>query len=137
MSQPFDADAVAEAYLKCRRAKSAMSKVFEQNCNVLDAEMERLGGLMMDFLNANGMDSAKCKHGTFYKTPKVRPQVADWTAFYKWIREHDAFEFLHKRVSSEAVKTYMDDHKDDAQGLPPGVTVLKEYEVTVRTGKEK
>ena len=137
MAEEFDADAVTELYLKCRRAIANRTKAYDADVAILKAEQDRLAGLMMEFLDAHKIKSAPSTHGVFYKELEIKPAATDWTAFYNWIKENDAFEFLHKRISSEAVKNFMDRHKEDEVGLPPGVSVLKEYKVKVRTGKEK
>jgi hypothetical protein len=45
------------------------------------------------------------KIGGFVKMKKnVEPTADDWPAVWKYIKENDAFELLHKRLTSEAVK---------------------------------
>lgn len=136
--EPFDCDAVTEQYLKMRHIKAKMTKAYEDDKAVIEAEQERLESLMMGYLENHKVKSAPTIHGVFYKELQVKPSATDWTAFYKWIRENDAFEFLHKRISSEQVQLYLELHKNDPDGgLPPGIQVLKEHKIKVRTGKEK
>ena len=137
MAEEFDADAMTEYYLRLRRMKAAMNKDNDTRIAPVSAEMARVEGVMLEFLDSHKMKSAPSAHGTIYKELDIKPRATDWTAFYNWIKEHDAFEFLHKRISAEAVSSYMELHKDDDVSLPPGVDVMKEYVVRVRTGKEK
>ena len=134
MTDVFNADETTARYLLLRREIAQINK----ECGVLiakrKAEMEELEGAMMIFLNDHKMKSAPSANGIFYKEFVVKPSATDWTAFYEWIKENDAFEFLHKRITAEAVAKYMEDHKDDDVSLPPGVAVLTEYVVRVRTG---
>lgn len=137
-AQAFDADAVTERWLKCKSAISNLTADCKRRVKIIEAEQARLEGLMREFLDAHKMNSAPCKSGTFFKTMSVKPAATDWTVLYEWIKKHDAFHFLHKRISSEAVKDYMEEHKDDTEGgLPPGLSVIKDYDIIVRTGKEK
>lgn len=129
----FDADAITGRYLMVRRAKARHAKDAKLREAVFDAELERLEGVMGSFLDAHKIKSAPSLHGLFYKELVVKPSATDWTAFYKWIRENDAFEFLHKRITAEQIATYMEAHKDDDVSLPPGVAISKEYKVRVRT----
>lgn len=62
-------------------------------------------------------------------TVKVRverkPTVADWTALYEYIKEHDAFDLLHKRLTEGAVKLRAE---DDVQ--VPGVGWFEKESLT-------
>lgn len=62
-------------------------------------------------------------------TVKVRverkPTVADWTALYEYIKEHDAFDLLHKRLTEGAVKLRAE---DDVQ--VPGVDWFEKESLT-------
>lgn len=137
-AEPFDCDDVTAQYLLCRRVLAKMTKAYDAEVEVIKTEQSRLEGLMMDYLDTHKVRSAPTMHGVFYKELEVKPSATDWTAFYAWIKEHDAFEFLHKRISSEQVKLYLDLHKNDPDGgLPPGIAILKEHKIKVRTGKEK
>lgn len=131
----FDADAVTALYLKIRRKKAERKKEFDTWYADATADQEKLEGMMKDFLDQHGLKSAPSANGVFYKKVDIKPSAADWTVFYEWIKETNQFEFLHKRISVEAVKAYMEEHKDDEMSLPPGINVLKEYVVRVRTGK--
>lgn len=50
---------------------------------------------------------------------KEVPQVKDWPAFYKYVKRHDAFDLLQRRLSKEAVELRLED------GDLPGVEVMK------------
>jgi hypothetical protein len=133
VTETFNADEVTGRYLMIRRAKARMTSDHKKRVAVFEAEEERLEGLMMGFLNDHKMKSAPSINGTFYKEMEVLPSATDWTAFYEWIKENDAFQFLHKRITAKEIATYMEDHKDDDVSLPPGVAVMKKYKIIVRT----
>lgn len=138
MTEEINCDDITAEYLMLRRMLARMSKAYEAEKAIVVAEQERLESLMAAYLERHKVKSAPTIHGVFYKELSVKPSATDWTAFYNWIKENDAFEFLHKRISSEQVTLYLNLHKDDPDGgLPPGIAVLKEYKITVRTGKEK
>jgi hypothetical protein len=135
VTEEFDADDVTSQYLKIRRARARMSKAFDEDDAVMKAEQERLGALMLDFLNTHKIKSAPSKNGVFFKKLQVKASCSNWTAFYDWIKENDAFEFLHKRITTTEVDKYLEAHKEDEVSLPPGIAVIKDYIVEVRTGK--
>ena len=61
------------------------------------------------------------------------PTGQDWEAFYDWIKEHDAFDALERRIKRTFVSKYMDDN-DGA--IPPGVNVFRRYTVEVRKNND-
>ena len=84
-------------------------------------------------LAESGGQSVRTEAGTYFRTEIIKPSVSDWRALYDWIKDHDGFDMLERRVKSTSVKEFMDEN----QGLlPPGVNVLREYEVRVRSPNE-
>jgi hypothetical protein len=56
--------------------------------------------------------------GTAYIIPKTSSKVEDPEAFFNFVFENRATEFLYARANEEAVSEYIEDHAS----LPPGVT---------------
>jgi hypothetical protein len=55
---------------------------------------------------------------------KEEPQVQDWDAFYGYIKEHDAFDLLQKRMSAPAVKArWQEDETVAGVGVFNNVTI--------------
>jgi hypothetical protein len=54
----------------------------------------------------------------------------DWDSFRKFVAEHDAIELLERRIHQGNFKQFLSSYEED--GLPPGVNVMREYDVTVR-----
>ena len=137
MTDEFDCEAMTAYYLKCKSVVAAMNADNKARIKPVEAEMERVAGLMDEYLTAHKVKNASTKAGVFFREFDVKPRATDWTAFYNWIKENDAFEFLHKRITADAIAAYMEAHKDDEVALPPGVAVETSYVVRVRIGKEK
>lgn len=57
---------------------------------------------------------------------KQEPNVEDWPATYAFIKENDAWELLHKRITVTAVK-----ERWDAGEAVPGVGRVTKYNLTV------
>ena len=136
MSDEFDCEAMTAYYLKCKGVIAAMNADNKKRIAPVEAEMERVAGLMDSYLTTHKVKNASTSAGVFFREMTVKPRATDWTTFYNWIKENDAFEFLHKRITADAIAAYMDQHKDDDVALPPGVAVEKEFVIRVRTGKE-
>jgi hypothetical protein len=54
----------------------------------------------------------------------------DWDNFRKFVVENASLELLEKRIHQGNFKQYM--AENEADGLPPGVSVMREYGITVR-----
>lgn len=125
----LDLEKAARAFLRIRDARTALKHKYEEEDAALKAKQDEITGAVADFFHAHKIDSTPTNAGTFYRIINVTPTVMDWSAVYGFIRERDAFEFLHRRVSSTFVKDYMEEHKG---APPPGVSVFKEYEIRCR-----
>jgi hypothetical protein len=125
----MDVSKLARAYVKLRDTRSANKKTFEQEDAVLKGYMEQIEAQMLLVLNEGNIDSINTPAGTFYRQEDITPQGADWGAFYQWVREEDAFDFLEKRIKKGPIKEYMEQHEG---ALPPGVSVFRKFEVRVR-----
>lgn len=128
----MDTDRLVRAYVKMRDHKTAMVREHEAALKLHEEKMEKVEAALLGFLNANKVDSVATKHGTFYRQENLTPTGSDWGAFYNWVRENDAFEALERRIKKTFIKEYMDAHEG---GVPPGVSVFREYVVRIRRGK--
>ena len=96
----------------------------------IKAERDKIREAMLTKMQSDGLTTATIKGlGTAYIHKSVMPSIADDTAFFTWVKEHDAFEALERRVRSAFVQTYMSEHDGNA---PPGLNVFSQYEVRVR-----
>lgn len=127
----MDMNKVVETYIKIRDARSELKKRFDAQDKEMKAKLGQLEGFMLSFMQDNGMDSVKTGAGTFYRQEEVRPSGSDWDALYRWIGENNAYEALERRVKKGFVTEYMEEH---GGGLPPGVSVHREFVVRVRRG---
>jgi hypothetical protein len=122
-------DKVAATYIKIRDKRSELKKQYETEDQALKAQLETLESFFFEKLKSLGAESIRTKHGTVYQSLAIKPSCEDWTSFYTWITENEAFDALEKRVKRSFVVDYMN---NNSGGLPPGITVLKEYTVTIR-----
>jgi hypothetical protein len=121
---------VVQVYNAIRDARTAKRKAYEAEDLALEEDQHKLTVLMLELLTANGAKSIATDFGTVYRTEKIKPSAADWTAIYGWINENpDRFELLEKRLKSTFIKEFMEENEG---AVPPGVNVHREYEVSVR-----
>lgn len=127
----IDLGQVTRAHINIRDARSKLRKQYDEADAELKAAQEKLEGVMLDHLNRHGMDSVRTADGTFYRQEEITPSASDWTALYDWIKTNDAWDALERRVKKTFIKEYMEGHQG---GLPPGISVFREFVVRVRRG---
>ncbi len=127
---PANISKIVQAYSAIRDARTAKRHAWEAEDLALEEDQNKLKVMMLELLNATGAKSINTDHGTVFRTEKIKPSAADWTAVYEWITANpERFELLEKRLKSTFVKEYMEEHEGAA---PPGVNVHREFEVSVR-----
>jgi hypothetical protein len=122
--QEVKLDKVAATYVKIRDKRSELKKTWEVEDLKLKDQLDTIESFFLETLQALGVENARTKHGTIYRTLDVKPSCEDWNAFYAWIAENEAFDALERRVKKSFITQFMEDNKDE---LPPGITVVKEY----------
>ena len=120
---------LTSTFIKIRDARSALKQTYEAEDKILKDKLDTLENYMLATMNVSGLTSFKTPSGTAYRTETLVPTGSDWTAFYAWVKKHDAFDFIFRRIKADAVKDYMEQH--DGQ-VPPGVSIFSKYGVTVR-----
>lgn len=121
-------DQVIEAYLKYRNKKEALEAEIKDQVKELKDKMAKLEAWIKTKADAEGVTSFKTAHGTAFVTTNDYANVADWDAVLAFIKENDAYDMLEKRVSKNAVRGYIDEHKI----VPSGVNYGTRIDVNVR-----
>lgn len=50
------------------------------------------------------LDGVKCSAGRVWIGKQEYPDIPDWDKVYAYVKKHNAFELLHRRISITAVK---------------------------------
>ena len=125
----MDTEKLVQVYLRIRQKRSELAKQFKDADDDLKKKQSRLETELLRFLQDNKQESVRTAAGTFYRQEDIKPAGSDWDAFYKWVRENDAFDALERRIKKGFVVDYMEENDGE---LPPGVSVYREYLVRVR-----
>lgn len=123
---------VIEAHNAIRDHRAAKRHAWEAADAELEEDQNKLRAVLLDQLNKAGATSMATEFGTVYRTERIKPSAADWSAVHNWVLADptgDRFEVFEKRLKVTTIKEYM-----DANGgqLPPGVNVHREYDIGVR-----
>jgi Ethanolamine utilization protein EutJ (predicted chaperonin) len=119
---------VVGTYIKLRRKKEALENQVKADVDAIKASMGKIEAWLMEKADADGVTSFKTTAGTAFVTTTDFANVADWDAVLTFIKSHDAFDMLEKRVSKSAVRAYMDESGD----VPPGINYGTKIGINVR-----
>jgi hypothetical protein len=121
-------DEVISTYLKLRAQKDALEAQTKEQVAKIKASLEKLEAWIKEQADAQGVTSFKTHHGTAFLTTNDYANVADWDAMLAFVKEHEAYDMLEKRVSKAAVRGYIEQTKQ----VPPGVNYGTRLDVNIR-----
>ena len=121
-------DEVVKGYLTLRNRKESMESEVKEKVKVIKEKMAKLEAYIKKQADEQGVTSFKTASGTAFVTTTDFAQVADWDAVLGFIKENGAWDMLEKRVSKNAVRGYIDEHKE----VPSGKNYGTRIDVNVR-----
>jgi hypothetical protein len=121
---------IVEAYLAIRTQREKILREYEASDTLLKDDMKKLETALLSVCNEINADSIKTKHGTVMRKLSERFFCEDWDNFRKFVLDNQALELFEKRIHQGNFKQFMAENESD--GLPPGVSVMREFGVTVR-----
>jgi site-specific DNA-adenine methylase len=123
------ADKLVKAYIKIRDKRLELEKQIRD----LEEQQEVIQTELLSICKDTGTDGLKTQYGTVSRKLNKRYWTSDWESLYAFIKEHNAFHFLHQRISNGNVDTFLAENPDLH---PPGLQADAEYVVRVtRTRK--
>ena len=97
----------------------------------LDSELSQswsdLEALLINQLDAQGVNKASTDAGTATVNETVLPKVEDWDALYAHLKETDSLYLLQKRVSSAAFR-----EQHEAGLTVPGISPFVNRQIALR-----
>ncbi len=127
-----DLDTLTAIYLKIRDTRAENKRQFENVDKDLEEQQKMLAEQMLDSCKELGADSIKTPHGTIIRSVKSKYWTGDWDSMYRFIKEHDAFGLLEKRLHQTNMKDFLNENPD---AMPMGLNVENEYTIVVRRAK--
>ena len=128
-------DSLVSTYLTIRREREKLAKKYEQEDAIFKEQMDRLEEAMLATCNQIGAETLRTEHGTIIKTLKENYVCGDWDNFKKYIIENDALELLQQRLSQTNFKEFLSTRGEE--GLPPGISTMREFKISVRKPTNK
>jgi hypothetical protein len=126
-------DQVVAAYITLRNQKDRIEAETKEKVRGIKEKMIKLEGWLMRKADEQGVSSFKTDSGTAFVTSVDFAQVADWDEVLEFVKAHEAYDMLERRVSKRAVRDYIESNK----AVPPGVNYGSKLEVNVRKPTKK
>jgi len=121
---------MVDAYLAIRNEREKLLREYEAQDSRLKEDMAKIEAALLTVCNDINADSIKTSHGTVIRKLNERFYCNDWDNFRKYVLEREAIELLERRIHQSNFKQHMSE--SEADGLPPGVSVMREFGITVR-----
>jgi hypothetical protein len=126
---------LVEAYIKIRDARADLKAKYEQEDQELQAEIDVLKQSLLAICAEVNVDSLKTGVGTASRKLNERFYCTDWDGFRSFEQQNPEYDFRERRVHQGNFREYLTEHQND--GLPPGINVLREYDIVVRRANSK
>ena len=120
-------------YIKIRDARSQLKQQYEAHDVDLERQLRVIEQEMLEICKAVDANSIKTDAGTVIRSVKSRYWTNDWDSMYRFIKEHDAYALLEKRLHQSHMKQFLEENPESE---PAGLNVEREYTVVVRRSKE-
>ena len=131
----MNTESLVEAYITIRGQRDKLLREYEMADGALKADIHKLEMALLDICNAVNADSIKTAHGTVMRKVNERFFCQDWDGFYRYVLDNEAVQLLERRIHQGNFKEHMKDINGD--GLPAGVSVMREFGVSVRKSSKE
>jgi hypothetical protein len=126
----MNTDQLVETFIKLRNSRDNLRNEYEAKDAVIKEEMAALEQSLLAICNETNATSIKTDKGTVIRKLTERYFCTDWDNFRDYVLEHQALELLERRIHQGNFKEFITEK--EKEGLPPGVSVMREFGVTVR-----
>ena len=123
-------DELVKIYLTIRNERERVEAEWKARDKEFENDLVLLEQSMLGVCNDTNATSIKTQYGTVIKKLNERFTLSDRENFNKFVLEHGAPELFEGRVHQSNFKQFMSEH--EGEGLPPGVNVMREFNVVVR-----
>ena len=123
-------DSLVKAYLAIRLERDKLAKKYQQEDSEFKDQLNRLESAMLETCDDIGAETLRTESGTIIKTLKENFVCGDWDNFKTFVLENQALELLQQRISQANFKEFLSTLEEE--GLPPGISTMREFKITVR-----
>ena len=121
---------IVKTYLAIRDKRASLTREFEAKDRELADDLASLEQVLLTNCNEISADSIRTNAGTIIKSTVEKYVCGDWDNFKRFVLDNQAIELLHQRIHNGNMKEFLSTRPDE--GLPPGVSSMREFKITVR-----
>jgi hypothetical protein len=130
-----DTDSLVATYIAIRSQREKLLREFEAADKQLQVELDSVKAALLATCNEVNANSIRTQHGTVMRKLNERFFCTDWEYFRKFEQEHPDYDLRERRIHQSNFRQFMAEHQMD--GLPPGVNVMREFDISVRKANSK
>ena len=119
---------LVKTYVAIRDERNKLAREFEAKDKDLANDLVSIEQALLNSCNEIGADSIRTGFGTVIKSTKENFVCGDWDNFKKW-PDFDV-DLLQQRLHQGNFKEFLSNREDE--GLPPGISTMREFKITVR-----
>ena len=123
-------DELVKTYLTIRDERDRLSREHDAKDRELANDLAQFEQVLLNSCNEINADSIRTGNGTVIKTTRENYVCGDWDNFKKFVMENQAIELLQQRLHQSNFKEFLTNRDDE--GLPPGISSMREFKVVVR-----
>lgn len=126
----YNTEEMVAVYIAIRNEREKLLKEYERQDAELEEDLKKVKAALLSTCNSVNADTIRTQSGTVMRKLNERFYCSDWDVFHKFLVENQAVELLERRIHQGNFKQFLSDH--GADGLPPGVNVMREFDISVR-----
>jgi len=116
-TNPLPFSQLIEKYIQLRDKIKEVKDHQKKQLEPYNEAITRLEGLLLTALDAAGVENMRAKSGTVYKAVATSAAVRDWGLTLDYIREHELWELLERRVSKVAAAAVIEERQEPIPGV--------------------
>ena len=128
-------DSMVKTYLTIRDEKERLAREYDMKDRELANDLAQIEQVLLSSCNDINADSIRTSVGTIIKTTRENFVCSDWDNFKSYVMDNEAIELLQQRIHQANFKEFLNGREEE--GLPPGISTMREFKITVRKPSSK
>ena len=128
-------DSMVKTYLTIRDEKERLAREYDMKDRELANDLAQIEQVLLSSCNDINADSIRTSVGTIIKTTRENFVCSDWDNFKSYVMDNEAIELLQQRIHQANFKEFLSGREEE--GLPPGISTMREFKITVRKPSSK
>ena len=128
-------DSMVKTYLTIRDERERLAREHDMKDRELANDLAQIEQVLLSSCNDINADSIRTSVGTIIKTTRENFVCSDWDNFKSYVMDNEAIELLQQRIHQANFKEFLNGREEE--GLPPGISTMREFKVTVRKPSNK